>query len=109
ADHKVIRLFDDLLEPETKGPAEQSVEEAAFGADSGMIMDVLRRAVCRSRLDERADRDLFAAIKLGDVGVGACAFPVPGAVDEDNDPLHAVAHAPTGRPSPDWLQSPSIP
>src|SRR6202035_2882359 len=75
------------------GAAEEPLDQVAVGAHAVVIDDMLRDpARCLFRYEGPGD-NFIARVQLGDIGVRVGPFLVPGAVDENRDPLHSILPA----------------
>ncbi len=86
----LIGILDDLPQADADRPAQPMFHEVRIAADAIVIEGLLHGAVGSNRLDQREAGGLIIRIELRDVGVVALAFLVPGAVDQNDDALHAT-------------------
>jgi hypothetical protein len=65
-------------------------QQIRIAADPGVIKCLLHDTIGRGELDKGRASGLIVRIKLRNVGVVALALLVPGAVDQNDDALHAT-------------------
>jgi hypothetical protein len=88
----LIGVLNDLLQPNSDGPAEQVLQEIRIGPDAFVIEYPLLDTSRGGGLDETRTGSGVSGIELGDIGIVALAFLVPGPVDQDDNAFHCNSH-----------------
>jgi hypothetical protein len=87
---RMIGILDDFPQAYADRPAKPMLHEVRIATDPIVIEGLLHGASGSNRSDQRDAGGLIIWIKLGNVGVVALAFLAPGAVDQNDDALHAT-------------------